>query len=207
MHDWPNIAIALAVPSGHRARDAVSGVRLRRLGFATNTRGIEWYLRQVHPALADIQSYELVVAGSTGGERLDTLHQAIAQHSNVSLYENLPELRYLYSAAAVFVNPVFQGTGLKLKTIEAIQAGLAVVSTSIGIQGTGLLNGKHVLVADTPEEFADCIRKLLSDRSYAESMVSEAQAFITREYDQAKIFRQLFESHDRDKDQGVTARG
>jgi polysaccharide biosynthesis protein PslH len=177
-----------------------------RLGFATNTRGIEWYIRKVHPALADIQSYELAVAGNTGGEPLDKLRQAIARHSNIALHENLPELRSLYSAAAVFINPVFQGTGLKLKTIEAIQAGLPVVSTQVGIQGTGLLNGKHVLVADSPERFAACIRTLLRDRSYAETMVSEAQAFIASEYDQSKIFKRLIESHTTDEDHGVTVR-
>jgi glycosyltransferase involved in cell wall biosynthesis len=205
-----NTSKALFVPphvsSVHMKRHTLNTNRVLfvgRLGFATNTRGIEWYIQQVHPALADIQSYELAVAGSTGGEPLDTLRHAIAGQSNISLHEDLPELRSLYGAAAVFINPVFQGTGLKLKTIDAIQAGLPVVSTAIGIQGTGLLDGQHVLVADSPERFAACIRRLLRDRSYAEKMVSEAQAFISSKYDQSKIFKQLFEGRTTVKDQGA----
>jgi len=176
-----------------------------RLGFATNTRGVEWYVRHVHPMLADINQYDLVVAGSTGGEPLDVLRELIARHSNVSLYEDPPDLQSHYNMAAVFVNPVFQGTGLKLKTIDAIQAGLPVVSTSIGIQGTRLIDGKHVLVADTPERFADCIRKLLRDRRYAENMVSEAQAFIIREYDQERIVKRLFDFTAAETHQGSAA--
>jgi glycosyltransferase involved in cell wall biosynthesis len=163
-----------------------------RLGFATNTRGLEWYIRQVHPRLADIAQYQLVVAGSTGGEPLDSLRKAMAPHPNISLHEDPLEIEPYYERAAVFVNPVFQGAGLKLKTIDAIQAGLPVVSTSIGIQGTGLLNDKHILVADSPQAFADCIRRLLKDRSYAESMVAEAQAFVAREYDQRTVIRRAF---------------
>jgi polysaccharide biosynthesis protein PslH len=164
-----------------------------KLGFANNARGVEWYIDQVHPRLADINGYELMVAGNTEGESLDSLRRSIARHPNISLYENPSELQLYYEMASVFVNPVFHGAGVKLKTIDAIRAGLPVVSTSIGIIGTPLLNGKHVIVADDPQAFADSIRRLLSDRDYAENLVSEAQAFVGHEYDQERIIKELFD--------------
>jgi glycosyltransferase involved in cell wall biosynthesis len=165
-----------------------------KLGFATNARGVEWYIGEVHRRLADIDGYELVVAGNTEGESLDSLRRSIGFYRNISLHENPSELQSYCEKASVFINPVFHGAGLKLKTIDAIQAGLPVVSTSIGIQGTGLLHGKHVVVADAPQEFADAVRRLLSNRAYAENLVSEAQAFVAREYDQARIIRDVFGS-------------
>ncbi len=164
-----------------------------KLGFATNARGVEWYIDEVHPRLADINGYELMVAGNTEGESLGSMRRSIDRHQNISLYENPIELQPYYEMASVFINPVFHGAGMKLKTLDAIQAGLPVVSTSIGIQGTGLLNGKHVLVADHPQAFADSVRGLLGNRDYAESLVSEAQAFVAREYDQERIVKELFD--------------
>jgi glycosyltransferase involved in cell wall biosynthesis len=163
-----------------------------KLGFAPNARGVEWYIDEVHN-LVDMSGYELIVAGNTEGESPDSLRRSIRQHPNISLYENPTELQPYYEMASVFINPVFHGTGVKVKTINAIQAGLPVVSTSTGIQGTGLIDGKHVLVADNPQTFADCVRSLLKDRDLAEKLVSEAQAFVAHEYDQERIIREIFD--------------
>lgn len=172
-----------------------------KLGFAPNARGVEWYIDQVHSNLADMSGYELMVAGNTEGEYPDSLRESIRRHPSISLYENPSELHPYYEMASVFINPVFHGTGVKVKTINAIQAGLPVVSTSTGIQGTGLVHGKHVLVADTPRSFADSVRRLLNDRDFAEKLVSEAQAFVAHEYDQGRIIQEIFDlkawqSHD-----------
>jgi polysaccharide biosynthesis protein PslH len=189
--------VPLHVERSAMKRHKLSGNRVifvGKLGFANNARGVEWYIDQMHPRLADINGYELMVAGNTEGESLDSLRRSIARHPNISLFENPTELQPYYEMASVFINPVFHGAGVKLKTIDAIRAGLPVVSTSIGIIGTPLLNGKHVIVADDPQAFADSIRRLLSDRDYAENLVSEAQAFVGHEYDQERIVKELFDS-------------
>jgi glycosyltransferase involved in cell wall biosynthesis len=187
--------VPLHVERSSMKRHKLSGHRVffaGKLGFANNSRGVEWYIDQVHPRLADIDGYELMVAGNTEGESLDPLRKAIAGHPNISLYESPSELQPYYEMASVFINPVFHGAGVKLKTIDAIRAGLPVVSTFSGIQGTPLLDGKHVLVADNPEAFAGSIRRLFSDRGYAENLVSEAQAFVGHEYDQERIIKGIF---------------
>lgn len=188
--------VPLHVERSAMKRHKLSGQRVffaGKLGFANNARGVEWYIDQVHPRLADINGYALIVAGNTEGESLDSLRRSIARHPNISLHENPSELQPHYEMASVFINPVFHGAGVKLKTIDAIQAGLPVVSTSIGIQGTPLLNGKHILVADNPQAFAGSVRRLLSDRGYAENLVAEAQAFVALEYDQGRIIKELFD--------------
>jgi glycosyltransferase involved in cell wall biosynthesis len=163
-----------------------------KLGFANNARAVEWYIAEVHAKLADIKGYELMVAGNTEGESMDSLRSSIGRYPNISLYENPSDLDPYYEMASVFINPIFHGAGVKLKTIDAIRAGLPVVSTSMGIQGTPLRAGKHVLVADNPQTFAESVRRLLSDRNHAGDLVSEAQALVAREYDQERILRELF---------------
>ena len=58
---------------------------------------------------------------------------------------------------------------------------MPVVSTSMGMEGTGFEHSIHLLVADTPQEFAVCVRKLIVDPTLAKSLVRNAQAFLRKD--------------------------
>lgn len=160
---------------------------LGTLGFVNNARAVEWYISQVHPSLSDVEGYGLIVGGNTGGNPNPTLAKLSSFHSNITLHENPKSTDGFYQDAAVFVNPLFRGAGLKLKVVDAIQAGVPIVSTPSGIQGSGLIPGKHLLVADSARSFADCIRKVLANKTMARELAASAQEFLAREYDQVRI--------------------
>lgn len=153
------------------------------LTFPPNLEGLEWYLEDIHPRLSKIATYTLTVAGRTDGASIPILSKMARRYSNISLCFDPQELRDLYKKAAVFVNPVLRGAGIKLKTINALQAGVPVVSTSIGMEGTGLVDGKHLLVADSPDSFVRGVTTLLRDRSVAKTLVESAQSFLAETYD------------------------
>jgi glycosyltransferase involved in cell wall biosynthesis len=160
------------------------------LAFANNSSAVEWYVSKVHELLSDVAGYNFVVAGNTVGESAGFLKKIVAPYQNITLFENPKEIESLYGSAAVFINPVFRGAGLKMKTIDAIQAGLPVVTTSTGVEGTGLMHQRHLLVADTPEEFAQSIRNIFNDRRMASELVTAAQAFVAGEFDQERIIKE-----------------
>lgn len=162
---------------------------LGTLGFANNADAVEWYVANVHPSLGDVEGYGFIVAGNTRGSSNGFLNRIIKPHPNIFLYENPKDTEPLYGDAAVFVNPMFHGAGVKLKVFGAIEAGVPVVSTSSGVEGTGLVPGKHLLVADSPRAFGACIRALFNDKGLAQALASEAQDFLAREYDQARIIK------------------
>src|SRR6266446_3212532 len=97
-----------------------------------NVEGLKWYIENIHPGLSDIPGYSLTVAGRTGGSLLPALEGMVQRHSNISFFPDPQELSGLYKRAAVFVNPMLRGAGIKVKTIHALHAGVPVVSTSIG---------------------------------------------------------------------------
>jgi glycosyltransferase involved in cell wall biosynthesis len=80
--------------------------------------------------------------------------------------------------AAVSVAPLRFGAGMKGKVTEAMSAGLAVVTTSIGAQGFAAEPGRHLLVGDTPKDFASQIVDLLRHPGRAEEIGASAQRFI-----------------------------
>jgi glycosyltransferase involved in cell wall biosynthesis len=153
------------------------------LTISHNSDAIAWFIEKVHPPLSELEGYAFQVAGRTAGQPIAKLKQLVQQQNNVLLEEDPVVLDGLYENAAVFVNPVICGAGVKIKLIQALQAGMPVVSTSMGMEGTGFEHSIHLLVADTPQEFAACVRKLIVDPTLAESLVRNAQAFLTDRYD------------------------
>jgi glycosyltransferase involved in cell wall biosynthesis len=153
------------------------------LTISHNSDAVQWYVEKVHPLLSDLDDYVFQVAGRTAGQPIPALKQLVQHNENVSLEEDPIVLDGLYGGAGVFVNPVICGAGVKVKVIQALQAGMPIVSTSMGVEGTGFEDSKHLLIADTPQEFAASVRRLMTEPELRESLVRNAQAFLSERYD------------------------
>jgi glycosyltransferase involved in cell wall biosynthesis len=159
------------------------------LFMVNNREAVSWFLHRVHPLLADIGEYKLIVAGNSRGTDLEWVRRLMTGNANIELIESPDDLEPLYRSGSVFVNPMQHGAGVKIKNIEAIQRGLPVVTTSIGNQGTGLVHRDEVLVADTPEGFAAAIRELLAEPERGQKLVASSQKKLTETYDHERILR------------------
>ena len=148
----------------------------------TNLEGLTWYLDYVHPLLLDIPDYRLTIAGSLLGGTMPR-RLAEAQHDpRCTVAVDLPDLTPLYRNAAVFINPMLRGTSVKMKTVNAVENGMALVTTAVGNEVTGFADGLHLLVCDTPETFASGIRELIESRERRRSMAASAQQFLVDNY-------------------------
>jgi len=156
-----------------------------------NRQAVEWYLENVHCRLTDVPGYKFVIAGSTRGKGCGWLEEIVRPYANITIHFDPVELSPFYKSSAVFVNPMQQGAGVKLKTIEAVLRGLPVVSTKTGAEGSGLVSGVHYKCADTPNEFAAQIKDLLMDKGVAHEFVRRSQKFIVEQYDQSKVLERL----------------
>ena len=76
---------------------------------------------------------------------------------------HIPDLASFYGSARVVISPVRFGSGVKIKTVEALQFGLPVVSTTVGAEGIDLHGVKAVEITDAPEVFARAVCRLLTD--------------------------------------------
>lgn len=85
-------------------------------------------------------------------------------------------------ANSVFVVPLRIGGGTRLKILEAMAAGCPVVSTSIGAEGIEVVDGQHLLIADSPTDFAEAIQRLVSDRGLRERIRRGARKLIEEKY-------------------------
>jgi len=102
---------------------------------------------------------------------------------------------YLASAAALIV-PLRVGGGTRLKILDALACGKAVVSTSIGCEGLGLVPEKEILVADTPREFAKQTARVCRDAALRNALGRAGRARVERDYSWTIIgekYRRLLE--------------
>ena len=85
--------------------------------------------------------------------------------------------------ASVFLCPLRVGTGVRIKLLEAMAAECPIVTTSIGYRGIKAVPGRHVVVADTAQEFAEAVVTLLSNPQQAHAIAKQAYCFVCDNYD------------------------
>ncbi len=111
--------------------------------------------------------------------------------SGITLIADIENLRPYRKAASVFINPMRLGSGLRIKILEAMGAGLPVVTTSLGAAGIPAQNGVNCLISDTPSEFAESVLWLLKDKNLSVKIGNNAKNMVERKYEINQCINQL----------------
>jgi len=98
-----------------------------------------------------------------------------------------------YHKSAICVVPLRAGGGTRLKILEAMALGRPIVSTSIGCEGLDVVDGKHLLIADSPEEFAEKTALLLQNRTLYQRIVANARQLVVDHYDWDMLAERLLQ--------------
>jgi glycosyltransferase involved in cell wall biosynthesis len=94
---------------------------------------------------------------------------------NITVTGRVPDVApYLDNAAAV-IAPVRFGGGMRVKVLEALAAGKALVASPLAVEGLGLKNGEHALLADSDDDFSAAIIGLLDDPEQRRSLAERAR--------------------------------
>jgi glycosyltransferase involved in cell wall biosynthesis len=91
------------------------------------------------------------------------------------------------AAAATIVVPLRVGGGTRLKILEALAAARPVVTTTIGAEGLPVEHGRHLLVADAPDEFARAVLAVLADAGLASRLGEDGRRLAREQFDWSHI--------------------
>jgi len=83
----------------------------------------------------------------------------------------------------VMVAPIRAGSGTRLKILEAFAAGIPVVSTTLGAEGIESEHGRHLLLADSADDFATAVERVLADDDLADRLALEGMSLVRERYD------------------------
>lgn len=91
----------------------------------------------------------------------------------------------------ILIVPLRSGSGIRIKTLEAMAEGKLVISTSVGIQGIEAQNKVHFLLANSPQEFAAAIEWVFAHQEETKQIVNNAQTLINEQYNQKVLLTRL----------------
>ena len=103
------------------------------------------------------------------------------------------ELGDVLNTALMTVAPLRYGAGTKGKVASSMSYGVPCVSSGFGVEGTGMVHGENILLAQTPEEFAKGVRALCDDPALWKKISDGGLEFLRNEYDPGKVEAEMDE--------------
>lgn len=154
------------------------------LTYSANYDAMRWFLAEVYPRIkVKRPRVTLIITGSTRGVDI----AGLALDDTVRLTGFVEDVRLPVASATVCIAPIRQGGGTRLKILEAMALGTPVVATAKGAEGLDVTNGDHLLLANTPEAFAQYTIDLLADPAMRNRLAASARCLVEARYDWATI--------------------
>ncbi len=150
------------------------------MDWLPNVDAVTQFVREILPR---IRQAEPDVTFAIVGRAPTPAVKQLAEVPGVQVTGRVEDIRPYLAAAAVNVVPLRIGGGTRLKIFEAMAAGRATVSTSIGAEGLPAEHGRHLLLADDSAAFADAVVALLRNPDMRRAIEFEARALVTSRYD------------------------
>jgi len=146
-------------------------VFIGNLAYLPNIEAAEYLVHKIVP-LCNSQ-LKVLIAGASPSDRVRSL---ASEH--VTIQGWVEDIRTAYASGRVFVAPMFSGTGQQNKILEAMALGLPCVTTAVVNNAIGAEPGKSVVLAETPEQFAAGIERLIADGDFYTRVCDAGKLFI-----------------------------
>lgn len=148
------------------------------LSTQPNVDGILWFAREVWPRIvARRPGARLKIVGKAPPDPVRAL-----AGPKVEVAGLVEDLRPHLAAAAALIVPLRVGGGTRLKIVEGMAMGKAIISTRLGAEGLEVASGKELLLADSPEEFAAGALRLLEEPNLSRAMGETARRVAVERY-------------------------
>jgi len=117
-----------------------------------------------------------------GRKAPEALRSALAGRPGIDFAGEVPDTRPHLAEAGIVIVPLRIGGGSRLKILEALAMGKAVVSTSVGAEGLAVTPGKDILIADQPEEFAQAMARLAESPELRRELGRNGRELVEQKY-------------------------
>lgn len=190
------------LPADPRSREPATLLFFGAIDYFPNTDGILFFAREILPRIIAQHSKVRVVIV---GRRPPASVLALAS-DRIEVTGAVDDLRPHLARATVVIVPLRMGGGTRLKILEAMGMGKAVVSTRIGAEGLLVRDGHDILLADSPSDFATRVGDVLSNRALADEMGARARSLAVDRYGWSAAVDRLAEFYDELIDKRAGAR-
>jgi polysaccharide biosynthesis protein PslH len=157
------------------------------MNWFPNEESIKWLMTQVWPQVSQrLPEIEVHLAGRY---MPDWMLKLSIPH--VIIDGEVPDVWEYMQRFSIMVVPLFSGSGIRIKIVEAMAAGKAIITTAIGAEGINYENGQHLIIAKDARSFTDAIVKVCNDRVLRDTLGKNARMLIAKEHDNNKLMQKL----------------
>jgi glycosyltransferase involved in cell wall biosynthesis len=157
------------------------------LDWLPNQEGLIWFLDNVWSVLSEeLPELKFYIAG-----RGDASWLKVNNYHNVILLGEIADAAAFIKSKAIMVVPLFSGSGMRIKIIEGMMLGKAIVTTTIGVEGINVKDNIDILIADNPESFQSHLMKLILDQAFFNRIAMNARKRAESDYSPERLTKEL----------------
>ena len=154
---------------------------LGSMDWLPNIEGVNWLLKEVWP-LIENKEIKLYLAGRKMPDELLTLSK-----KNIIVEGSIENSKEYIRQKKIMLVPLLTGGGMRVKIVEGIALGKTIISTTKGAEGINYTDGKNILIADTPQAFAEKINYLINNKNICDEIGRNARNLFLEKYSYLKI--------------------
>lgn len=181
------VSSPVPIRAGKSANDFSFANKLVFLGgedHFPNKEGVDWFLMNCWmPLKSKYPDLKLSVIGKWHQSTVDSYAGLLDAVSFPGFVEHLHE----ELTDSIFIVPIRIGSGIRMKIIEAVNAGIPFVSTEVGVEGLCFKNGHDCLIGNTPQEFCSSIAKILESKDLGHRLMTNARNTLSVENSYEKL--------------------
>ncbi|MDP9169776.1 MAG: glycosyltransferase [Acidobacteriota bacterium] len=160
------------------------------MDYHANIDGALYFAKEIWPLVRSaMPAMEFFIVGSRPVPEV----KALAGSAGITVTDTVPDMRPYYRNATAVVVPLRVGSGTRLKVLEAMAAGVPVISTPLGAEGIEFTEGRDLLTAESPRAFADAVLKVVNDATLRRSLAVAGSNLVRAKYDWEIIGSRLFD--------------
>jgi len=154
------------------------------MDYHANIDAAEYFAREIWPAVRQARpDLEFLIVGSRPVPQVI----ALGQLPGITVTGTVEDVRPFYRSACSVIVPARIGSGTRLKALEAMAAGVPVISTTLGVEGLDVTPGRNVILADSESDFAAAVARLREDTPEWRQLSEGGRNLVTERYDWASL--------------------
>lgn len=159
------------------------------LNWHPNSDAMMFFLREVWPSLKrEVPDATLDIVGANAPKELV---EVASRSPGVCMHGFVPDVRPYIARSSVFICPIMDGGGTKLKVLDAFAMGKTVLAHPIALEGIDVTPGSDVEVAETPQQFVALSKELFADAERRRAIGAKARTLVEQKYSFAAIAAKL----------------
>ncbi|TSC88363.1 MAG: Glycosyl transferase group 1 [Microgenomates group bacterium Gr01-1014_16] len=154
-----------------------------------NSEAVDFLVNEVWPLIKKkMPLASLLIVGNSPTTKALSYQQS---DPSIIVTGGIPDIRDAYAKAHVLLAPVFSGKGTRYKILEAMATGTPAIGTKIALEGLDIIPGKQAIVANTAQEMANSVYKVVSDVKLQKKLAKAGKEFVAQKYDWKTISQKL----------------